>query len=363
MPRIATSNFSDFVLSPLAIQSRTRAASRPSHLFQPTLKEVMHQYLDLVRTVFEQGDWQKNRTGIRTLSISGASLRLDLQKGFPAVTTRKTAFKTAMGEMVAFLRASQSAADFRALGCKVWDQNANENKAWLANPYRQGEDHLGPVYGAMWRQWPGYKVLDQGQTAQLEDALGRGYRQVATFDEGNGPKVLLHRSIDQIRSLLDTLISNPGDRRMLFHAWNPAVLEEVALPACHTLYSCQANQAKKELSMCLFIRSSDIGLGLPLNVIEAAALVHLFARLTGFTPRWLNVFLADAHIYENQVDMLKEQLTREPYALPKLVLSERVPDYAVTGKYEPEWLDKVEPSDFTLEGYQHHPPLTAPMAV
>ncbi len=325
----------------------------------------MDQYHQLVRTILETGDWQENRTGIRTISIPGASMRFDLQKGFPIVTTKKTAFKTAMGELVAFLRASRSAADFRALGCKVWDQNANENQAWLSNPYRNGTDDLGPVYGVQWRQWPGYKVIPQHEAGQLADALSRGYRQLTVFDEGNGegPQVLLFKSIDQVRNCLDTLMSNPGDRRMLFHAWNPAVLEQVALPACHLLYNLICNQAKKEISMCLYIRSNDIGLGNPLNTIEAAALLHLIARLTGYTARWLTIFIGDAHIYENHVGMLQEQLKREPYPLPKLLIADRVPDYAKTGKYEPEWLDKIEPSDFSLEGYQHHPPLTAPMAV
>ena len=105
----------------------------------------MKQYLQLVQDILDHGSWQSNRTGIRTLSLPGASMRFDLQQGFPAVTTKKLAFKTAVGELVGFLRGCRSAAEFRALGCKVWDQNANENKAWLANPYRLQEDDLGPV--------------------------------------------------------------------------------------------------------------------------------------------------------------------------------------------------------------------------
>ncbi len=101
----------------------------------------------------------------------------------------------------------------------------------------------------------------------------------------------------------------------------------------------------------------------PFNLTEGAALLHLMGRLSGYTPRWFTYFIGDAHIYENHLDMLQEQLKREPFASPKLVLSDRIPDYAVTGQYQPEWLEKVEPSDFWLEGYQHHAPLTAPMAV
>ncbi|MES2027192.1 MAG: thymidylate synthase [Pseudomonadota bacterium] len=324
----------------------------------------MKQYLDLVRTVLDTGTWQENRTGIRTISIPGAMLRFDLQKdGFPAITTKRLAFKSVIGELIGFLRATRSAADFRALGCKVWDQNANENTEWLNNPYRQGEDDLGPVYGVQWRQWPAYKLLDADNTAQIEDAQKHGFRVVsAVNDEGKG-KVLLYKAIDQLRDCLDTIIKNPGSRRILFHGWNCADLDAIALPACHLLYQFIPNATTKEISLCLYIRSNDIGLGTPFNLAEAAALLHVVGRLTGYTPKWFTYFIGDAHIYENHLDMLNEQMMREPHASPKLVLSDRIPDYAVTGKYEPEWLEKLEPSDFSLEKYEHHAPLSAPMAV
>lgn len=330
----------------------------------------MKQYLDLVQSILDTGAWQENRTGIRTLSMPGASLRFDLQKGFPAVTTKKLAFKSAIGEMVGFLRASRSAAEFRELGCKVWDQNANENIQWLANPYRLQMDDLGPVYGAQWRQWPAYKLLDQSQpqgAAQLADAISRGYKEVGVVEDvgehGKTASVLLYKAIDQLRQCLDTIMNDPGSRRILFHGWNWAQLEEMALPPCHLLYQFLVNSAKREISLCLYIRSNDVGLGTPFNLTEGAALLHLVGRLTGYTPRWFTYFIGDAHIYESHVEMLQEQLKREPFAAPKLLLSNRIPDYSVTGKYEPEWLEKVEPSDFRLEGYQHHSPLTAPMAV
>lgn len=323
----------------------------------------MKQYLDLVRLILETGSWQENRTGIRTLSIPGAMMRFDLQEGFPAITTRKLAFKSAIGELVGFLRASRSAAEFRALGCKVWDQNANENAQWLANPYRLGEDDLGEVYGRQWRQWPAYKVLDAGNEAQIDDALSRGYRAVTRFVEGGQEKVLLYKAVDQLRQCLDTIVSNPTDRRILFHGWNWAQLDEMALPPCHLLYQFMPNVARREISLCLYIRSNDVGLGTGFNLTEGAALLHLVGRLTGYTPRWFTYFIGDAHIYESHLDMLAEQLKREPFPAPQLVLSDRIPDYRSTGKYEPEWLERVEPGDFSLTNYQHHPPLTAPMAV
>lgn len=323
----------------------------------------MNQYLDLVRSVLEQGTWQDNRTGIRTISLPGLAMRFDLQEGFPAVTTKRLAFKSAIGELVGFLRGSRSAADFRALGSKVWDQNANENPAWLANPYRLGEDDLGPVYGVQWRAWPAYKVLDAHNTAQIEHARAQGWQVVAPLDDAGMPKVLLYKAVDQLRRCLDTIIQNPADRRILFHGWNWAQLDEMALPPCHLLYQFLPNVARREISLALYIRSNDLGLGAPFNLTEGAALLHLVGRLTGFTPRWFSYFIGDAHIYENHLPMLEEQLQRTPFAPPQLVLSERIPAYAETGVYAPEWLEQVEPGDFSLTGYQHHAPLTAPMAV
>jgi thymidylate synthase len=323
----------------------------------------MQQYQELIQTVIDTGSWQDNRTGIRTLSVPGAMMRFDLQQGFPAVTTKKLAFKSVVGELCAFLRASRSAADFRALGCKVWDQNANENQQWLKNPYRLGEDDLGPVYGVQWRQWPGFKLIALDQPAQIADAQQQGFRLISQFDDAGVPKVLLHKAIDQLRECLDTIVNNPSSRRILFHGWNPAVLDAVALPACHLLYQFIPNPATRELSMCLYVRSNDLGLGTPFNLAEAAALMHLVGRLTGYQPRWFSYFIGDAHIYENHMEMVSEQLTRTPFPAPQLRIADRVPDFAVTGQYQPEWLELVEPSDFSLEGYQHHAPITAPMAV
>jgi len=301
-------------------------------------------------------------------------MRFDLRQGFPAVTTKRLAFKSVMGELVGFLRATRSAAEFRELGCKVWDQNANENADWLANPYRLGDDDLGPVYGVQWRQWPAYKVIRRGAPQaeqQLADALARGYRQLGSLasecpgaDEyGRLHDLLLYKPIDQLRQCLDTLITNPTSRRILFHGWNWAQIEEMALPPCHLLYQFLANPDTKEISLCLYIRSNDLGLGTPFNLAEGAALLHLIGHLTGYEPRWFSYFIGDAHIYETHLDMLEEQLKRAPLPLPRLRISERIPKFADTGQYAPEWLEKVEPSDFVLDDYRHHPPLTAPMAV
>lgn len=323
----------------------------------------MKQYLDLVRTILDTGTWQENRTSIRSISTPGIMMRFDLQQGFPAVTTKKFAFKSAVGELIGFLRASRSAADFRALGCKVWDINANENAQWLANPYRQGLDDLGDVYGVQWRCWPAYKLIDASEVAQLADAQARGFTVVMESANGDVRKVLLYKAIDQLQQCLDTIINNPSDRRILFHAWNPALLDQIALPACHLLYQFLPNISRREISLCLYIRSNDVGLGTPFNLTEGAVLLHLVGRLTGYTPRWFTYFIGDAHIYENQLDMLHTQLMRTPYESPQLIISDRVPEYAKMGVYEPKWLQQIEPSDFSLAGYRYHGSLSVSMAI
>jgi thymidylate synthase len=327
------------------------------------------QYLRLVRKVLEEGAIQHNRTGTDAISLHGAFVRFDLQKGFPALTTKRLAFKSVLG-LCGFLRASQDAKAFRALGCKVWDQNANENAQWLANPWRDGADHLGPVYGVQWRAFPAFKLvdLDAPRGAEREaDAQAAGFRRLTVIeeitDEGKWRQAVMFKEIDQLKGCLETLLTNPADRRMVFHGWNPAVLDAVALPACHILYVLSANVATRELSLSVTMRSTDVGLGLPFNAASSAALLHLIARLTGFKPKWLSITMADAHIYENHMPMVQEQLHRIPKRPPNLVISDRVPAFEKTGRFEPEWLERVEPGDFSLDGYKHHAPLTAPMAV
>jgi thymidylate synthase len=319
--------------------------------------------ISLIKSVLSTGRWKSNRTGIKTISAPGQILKFDLQEGFPAITTRKLPFKTGNAELVGFLRASRSAELFRSLGCKVWDQNANENAQWLDNPYRLGHDDLGAIYGVQWRKWPAYKQVALKDKTQRADATRRGYVEIARRWSGGEEIAVLYKEIDQVRECLDKIMYSPDDRRILFHAWNPAELDAMALPPCHLLYQFHADADSKELSLTLYIRSNDIGLGNPLNISEAAVMLSLFARLTGYTPRHLCVMIGDAHIYENHLGMIQEQLAREPLARPRLVISDRIPEFAVTGRYEPEWLDKVEPGDFVLDGYQHHAVITAPMAV
>jgi thymidylate synthase len=346
-------------------------------------------YLQTMQDVLRMGAWQVNeRTGERCCTLPGAMTRFDISTYFPAVTTKKLAFNSAVGELVGFLRGKRSAAAFRALGCKVWDQNANENEAWLANPFRLGEDDLGDIYGVQWRRWPAYKLLDGGIAADsplIQQLISEGWARtgdhivpegcdVEDYSMGNYEhRVLLRKEIDQLGECIRKLILNPSDRRILFHGWNPAKLDEVALPACHLLYQFLPSISTKELSLCIYIRSWDTFLGGPFNITEGAVLLGLVARLTGFAPKLLTIFSGDTHVYEKHLPMVREQLSRPPIQSPTLEINDRVPLYSQLLELEgtPEkaaelaikWLDFVVPSDFWLEGYIHHPALVAPMAV
>ena len=180
----------------------------------------MRQYLDTLRLVLEEGTWLESRTGIRRISFPGVSMRFDLAKGFPAVTTRKLAFKSAIGELCALVAGATSARDFRENGSPVWGANANQNQAWLNNPYRAGEDDLGPIYGAQWRGWDAYKVLRTVDSAKVAERcpLRRGYKNLAYFDNTakvdlEGPLLTVfgvyHRKVDQLRECLDINLRDP----------------------------------------------------------------------------------------------------------------------------------------------------------
>jgi thymidylate synthase len=276
----------------------------------------MKSYLELVQTVLDQGSWQDNRTGTRTISLPGAMLRFDLQQGFPAVTTKKLAFKSAIGELVGFLRGIRNAADFRALGCQVWNQNANENASWLANPYRNGEDDLGPVYGVQWRSWP-------------------------TPDGGH---------IDQIAEVVKQLKANPDSRRIIVSAWNVAELSKMALMPCHAFF--QFYVADGRLSCQLYQRSADIFLGVPFNIASYALLTHMLAQQCDLKVGDFIWTGGDCHIYSNHTEQVELQLSRSPYPYPTLHIKRR-PDSIFDYQYE----------DFEVLDYQCHPAIKAPVAV
>jgi thymidylate synthase len=339
----------------------------------------MKQFHDNLQFILDNGSWKTNRTQYASLMVPGLTMRFDLRQGFPAVTTKKLAFKSAIGELVGFLRSTRNAADFRKLGCKVWDQNANENTQWLANPFRKGEDDLGDVYGAMWREWPAFKQgwFSEQQMAHLKAS---GWTESSAI--GNEGWIFT-KQIDMLGDCVRKIILEPDDRRILFHAWNPAKLDEMALPPCHLLYHFLPNKDTKELALCMTQRSADYFLGIPFNIASAALLLHIVARLTGYTPTWLTITTNDSHIYENAIDATKELLTREPYPLPRLDIHPGMASFdqieaagkslAQAGGYEHtltqdadaavRWLTHIDPAWFTLSNYQYHESIKVDMAV
>ena len=288
----------------------------------------MRVYLDLLEEVLQHGTRQPNRTGVDAISLPGAMLKFNLGDGFPAVTTKKLAFRSVAAELVGFLRGYDNAANFRALGSNIWDQNANENPQWLNNAHRKGEDDLGRIYGVQWRRW----------------------RQ-----SGGG-------HIDQVMSALKTIHEHPTDRRIIVTAWKPDELAEMALPPCHITYQFLVNVERHELHLCMYQRSCDLFLGVPFNIASCALFLSLIAHLTGYKAGQFTHFLADAHIYVNHLEQVHEQLSRAPHVLPRLEINSRIPAFD-GNNFEPEWIDRVEPGDFRLVDYNFHPTLRAPMAV
>lgn len=289
----------------------------------------MKQYLDLLRRVRAEGVRKSNRTGIDTFALVGAMLDFDLSLGFPAMTTKRLAFRQVVGELLGFIRGYDNAEDFRNLGCKVWDQNANENAAWLKNPSRLGEDDLGRIYGVQWRSWLG---------------VGRSGTVV----------------IDQLEEAVRKIQFDAESRRNIVSAWNPAELDQMALPPCHVLFQFHVEQASRTISMTMYQRSCDLFLGVPFNIASYALLLSLVAHVTGHKPGRLVMFLADVHIYENHLEQVDTQLGREPLFLPELRLLDPVADWQLSpfGK-----LQMYEPEMIQLSGYDCAPAIPAPMAV
>lgn len=277
----------------------------------------MQQYHDLMRHVLEHGHRKTDRTGTGTLSVFGYQMRFNLADGFPLVTTKKVHLKSIVHELLWFLKGETNIAYLKANGVSIWDEWATE------------EGELGPVYGAQWRSW-------QAPNGQL---------------------------IDQIQQLLDDIRRTPDSRRLIVSAWNPAVLPDTrksprqnaaegkqALPPCHTMF--QFYVADGKLSCQLYQRSGDIFLGVPFNIASYALLTLMVAQVCGLQPGDFIHTLGDAHLYSNHLEQVQTQLSRTPYPLPSMKLNPAVTDlFAFTFE------------DFTLEGYQAHPHIKAPVAI
>jgi thymidylate synthase len=261
-------------------------------------------YLDLLRDVLANGFDSENRTGVRARGVFGRQIRCDLADGFPLLTTKKVHFKSIAVELLWFIKGLTNVGWLQERGVTIWDEWADED----------GE--LGPVYGKQWRRWetPDGRVVDQ-----------------------------LARVVEQIRT-------HPESRRHVVSAWNPAEVDAMALPPCHTLY--QFHVARGRLSLQLYQRSADLFLGVPFNIASYALLLAMTAQATGLEPGEFVHTFGDAHIYENHMDQVAEQLSREPRALPRLSLNPKVSD-----------LFAFEYEDIAIEGYDPHPRIPAPVAV
>ena len=254
--------------------------------------------------VLENGVQKGDRTGTGTLSIFGYQMRFDLSQGFPAVTTKKLHLRSIIYELLWFLRGDTNIGYLHDNKVTIWDEWADEN------------GDLGPVYGYQWRSWPA----------------------------PNG------ESIDQIEKLLDGLRTNPDSRRHLVTAWNPADVDSMALPPCHCLF--QFYVADGRLSCQLYQRSADIFLGVPFNIASYALLTLMVAQVTGYEPGEFIHTFGDAHLYSNHLEQAHLQLTREPRPLPVMAINPDVTD-----------LFAFDYSDFSLDHYDPHPHIAAPVAV
>lgn len=283
-----------------------------------------HAYLALCRRVINEGEWVANaRTGKRCKTVINADLEYDLRTGeFPVLTTKQLFWKPAIAEMLGYLRGYDSAAQFRALGTKTWDANANENPAWLTNPFRkQGTDDMGRAYGVQGRQWRN--------------------------PEG--------KPIDQLKKIVDDLSRGVDDRREILTFWNPGELDRMCLAPC--MHTHTFSILGDTLYLTSYQRSDDLPLGHGFNAVQVAWLLAVMARITGLKPGVAYHKIVNAHIYEDQIDLMRDvQLQREPLPAPRLVIN---PEIHSLSDLE-TW---VTVNDFQLEGYQHHPAIKYPFSV
>ena len=281
----------------------------------------MNQYLDLLQDILDNGERRNDRTTVGTISVFGRSLRFDLRRFFPAVTTKKLAWKACVGELLWFIEGS---SDERRLAeithgtrdgvVTIWTPNAL-SPYWKDKAAFPGD--LGRIYGVQWRSW--------------------------------GPRI--GEPIDQLQRLIDGIISDPYGRRHLITAWNPGELDQMALPPCHILSQFYVS-ANGELSCHMYQRSVDAFLGLPFNIASYALFTHLIAQVCNLKVGELIISTGDTHIYQNHVEQVKEQLSRTPFPAPKLIIDPRITN-----------IDKFTMEDIILDEYSHHPSIKAEMAV
>jgi dihydrofolate reductase / thymidylate synthase len=307
-----------------SLSANTSATGSDDRLLQPDHPEM--QYLNLIRRILANGISRGDRTGVGTRSMFGETMRFDLRKSFPLLTTKRVFWRGVAEELLWFVSGSTNANELAAKGVHIWDGNGS--REFLEKhgfPDREVGD-LGPVYGFQWRHF------------------GASYTDMHGDYRGQG--------VDQLAEIIHTIRTNSSDRRMVLTAWNPAALHEMVLPPCHMM--AQFYVANGELSCMMYQRSCDVGLGVPFNIASYALLTRMIARVTGLKAGEFVHVLGDAHVYNNHADALGEQVTRTPRAFPTLEISDREDLVGI---------DDFKMSDFEIVGYEPHRAIKMEMAV
>ena len=299
----------------------------------------MKQYHELLQDILDNGEEKDDRTGVGTYSVFGRHLRFDLRRGFPAITTKKLAWKACVGELLWFIEGS---GDERRLAELTHGTAEGKTTIWTPNalapywkPKAKFEGDLGRVYGVQWRHWQKYTE---------EKNYGEAHK--------GGERLAVDKTeVDQLTNLINGLKNDPTGRRHILSAWNVGELDQMALPPCHVM--CQFDVSKHgELSCHMYQRSVDVFLGLPFNIASYALLTHMVAQVCDYTVKELIISTGDTHIYKNHVDQVKEQLLRRAFGMPALILNPDIKD-----------ITKFTMNDIHLEGYESHGQIKAEMAV
>lgn len=301
------------------------------------------QYLDALKYVLENGTTKTDRTGVGTISCFGMQQRYDLSKGFPAITTKKLAWRSVVSELLWFIEGSGDEKRLREIlhGSKqsekgtIWTANAT---APYWSPKAKYEGDLGRVYGVQWRHW---RKLVQREEGTFKDDFGNTFKRTSTVQV---------KEVDQLKNLIEGIKKDPNGRRHILSAWNSGELEDMALPPCHTFAQFYVNDGK--LSCQMYQRSADLLLGVPFNIASYSLLTHLIAQVCNLQVGEFVHVLGDAHIYLNHVEQVNEQLSREPLPAPHLWLNPNIKD-----------IDSFSMDDIKLVNYTSHPAIKAPMAV
>lgn len=281
---------------------------------------TMKPYIDLVKDIMKNGVDKTDRTGTGTRSVFGRQIRFNLKDGFPLLTEKKTHWKSIVHELIWFLKGETNIKYLKENGVKIWDEWADEN------------GDLGPVYGAQWRSWPTPKPSD---TINQDIPWDRLYHLT---------------ELDQIENVINSIKNNPDSRRHIVTAWNPAEVDNMALPPCHAFF--QFYVANGKLSCQLYQRSADVFLGVPFNIASYALLTHLIAHVTELEVGDFVHTFGDAHLYSNHFDQALEMVSRTSFPLPKLALNAMVKD-----------IDSFTYEDIAITDYESHPAIKAPVAV